>query len=78
MRLGNYLSSMTKPEIDRLQALLNLTDDEYAVFVELSKGRSKIAIADKCLISVSTVSNRISAIQSKVIRLKEGGFNERL
>ena len=28
MRLGKYLSSLTKPELEELKELLNLTEDE--------------------------------------------------
>lgn len=70
MRLGKYLSSMTKPELENLRELLNLTDDEDVVFVQLSKGRSKTCIADNCMISTSTVDNRIKAITNKLNRLE--------
>lgn len=71
MRLGKYLSSLTKPEIDELREQLNLTDDELTVFDNLIKNRSKVVIADKCLVSVSTVDNRIKSINKKIARLKE-------
>ena len=32
MRLGKYLSSLTKPELEELRDLLNLSDDEYPIF----------------------------------------------
>ena len=69
MRLGKYLSSLTKPEVERLRDELNLTEDEEIIFNKLAKGKSKVSIADECLVSVGTVSNRISAIQSKVSRI---------
>lgn len=31
MRLGKYLSSLTKPELEELRDLLNLSDDEYPI-----------------------------------------------
>lgn len=71
-RLGKYLSSLTKPEIEELREQLNLTDDELEVFNALSKGRSKIRIADDCLVSVSTISNRTKSIWNKVNRLNRG------
>lgn len=74
MALGKYLTSLTKPELEELKALLNLTDDEREVFDRLSKGKSKISIADDCLVSVGTISNRISAIQSKVNRIIGGDY----
>lgn len=70
MRLGKYLSSLTKPEIDDLREQLNLTDDELMVFDNLIKGRSKVATADNCLVSVSTVDNRVKSIRRKLERLK--------
>ena len=70
MRLGKYLSSLTKPELEELKELLNLTEDEEMVFKCLSKGKSKVCISTECLVSVGTGSNRISAIQSKVDRIK--------
>ena len=68
--LGKYLSSLTKPELEELKELLNLTEEEELVFNYLAKGKSKVSIADGCLDSVGTVSKRISAIQSKVDRIK--------
>ena len=43
MRLGKYLSSLTKPELEELKEQLNLSDDELKVFNNLSKNRSKKA-----------------------------------
>jgi DNA-binding NarL/FixJ family response regulator len=61
---------MTKPELEELRENLNLTDDEDLVFVQLSKGRNKTYIADNCMISISTVDNRIKAINLKLKRLE--------
>lgn len=71
-KLGKYLSSLTKPELEELKELLNLTDDEEIVFNELSKGRSRVSVADKCMVSCSTVSNRIKGIQNKISRVRKG------
>lgn len=70
MRLGKYLSSLTKPELDYLRVQLNLTDDEDLVFLQLSKGKSKVAVAENCGISTPTVDNRIKAINKKIVRLE--------
>lgn len=70
MRLGKYLSSLTKPELDYLREQLNLTDDEDLVFLQLSKGKSKVAVAENCGISTPTVDNRIKAINKKIVRLE--------
>lgn len=69
MRLGKYLSSLTKPELEELRELLNLSDDEMPIFEELSHGRSKVCVADNCKISVSTVDNRIKSIRAKTNKL---------
>ena len=71
MRLGKYLSSLTKPELEELKELLNLSDDELKVFNNLSKNRSKVTIADDCLVSVSTVDNRIKSINKKIMRISK-------
>lgn len=70
MRLGKLLSSMTKPELEEIRENLNLTEDEDMVFMQLSKGRNKTYIADNCMISISTVDNRIKAINNKLNRLR--------
>ena len=73
MRLGMYLSSLTKPELEELRGNLNLTDDEMEVFNGLSRGRSRIRIADDCMCATSTVDNRIKAINNKLNRLLNKG-----
>lgn len=70
MRLGKYLTSLTKPELEELKELLNLTEDEEMIFKGLSKGRGKVQIASDCMISTSTVDNKIKAINCKLVRLK--------
>lgn len=72
MRLGKYLSGLTKSELEELKEELNLTDDEEMVFSELAKGRSIITISDKCMVCCSTVSNRIKDIQNKVNKIRKG------
>ncbi len=69
-RLGKYLSSLTKPELEELKELLNLTDDEEMVFVQLSRGRTRIAVSDNCKISISSVDNKIRSINLKLDRLE--------
>ena len=68
-RLGKYLSSLTKPELEELKDQLNLTDDEEMVFCQLSKGRSNVTVADNCRVSSSFVDSRIKSISVKVNRL---------
>lgn len=72
MRLGKYLSSLTKPELELLKERLNLTDDEEMIFCQLSKGRSNITTADNCRVSLSFVDSRIKSISLKVNKLGGG------
>lgn len=69
MRLGKYLSSLTKPEVERLREELNLTDEEERIYNLLKKNKSIIEISDKLLLSESTLKRRIKDIQRKVDRL---------
>lgn len=69
MRLGKYLSSLTKPELELLKERLNLTDDEEMIFCQLSKGRSNVTTADNCRVSLSFVDSRIKSISLKVNKL---------
>lgn len=71
-RLGKYLSSLTKPELEELKEQLNLTDDEEMVFCQLSKGRSNVLTADNCRVSLSFVDSRIKSISAKVNKLGGG------
>lgn len=76
MRLGKYLSSLTKPELDELIKICNLTDDEEMIFMQLSKGRSKIMAADNCMVSLSFVDSRIKSISAKINRLGCGAIGK--
>lgn len=68
-KLSKYLSSLTKPELEGLMELLNLTEDEEKVFIGLSKGRSITRISQENFVSAGTISNRISAIRKKMMRV---------
>lgn len=69
MNLGKYLSSMIKPELDDLKKICNFTEEEEIVFNELSKGKSRVYIAEKYSLSCSTVSNRIKSIHNKILKV---------
>ena len=71
MRLGKYLTSLTKPELEYLRENLNLTEDQFKIFELLLKGGSRDFIADKVNVSPATVGNRIGEIVKKINRLKE-------
>ena len=69
MRLGKYLSSLTKPELEELKELLNLTDDELEVFSMLAKGKTLVEASMENKTSVSTLKRRIDGIKRKVEKL---------
>lgn len=70
MRLGMYLTSLTKPELEELRERLNLTEDEENIYNLLSKGRSNTYICDKCILSPSALDRKIKKIKAKVNRIK--------
>ena len=74
MKLGKYLSSLTKPEIEELKELLNLTEDEEIIFIALSKGKSREEICYISKISLRTLDRRIECIKNKkekIVKNKE-------
>jgi DNA-binding NarL/FixJ family response regulator len=68
-RLGKYLSSLTKPELEELKDQLNLTEEQEKVFDMLSKGRSNIYICEKCMLSSSTLDRKITDIRYKLNKI---------
>ena len=73
MRLGRYLTSLTKPELENLKSNLNMTEDQKKIFELLLKGSSRQMIADRLMVSSATVGNRIGEIVKKIERLEEMG-----
>lgn len=71
MRLGKYLSSLTKPEVEEIKTNCNFTDDELKVFNGLVKGNTVSRIALDCCMSERTVERKFEKINSKIISLKE-------
>ena len=71
MRLGKYLSSLTKPELDEIEKICNFTEDEEQIFKCISKGYTLRQIEMKCNMSESTVIRRVSRIDWKINKAKE-------
>lgn len=69
MRLGKYLTTLTKPELEEIRELLNLTNDEEVIVNILAKGRSREEIALKLQMSVPTVDRRMCDIKNKLKKL---------
>ena len=68
-KLGKYLASLTKPELEELKELLNLTYDEEEVFNLIKRGSSREQMAQKLSVSPSTVGEKITNINKKIVKL---------
>lgn len=66
MRLGFYLSTLQKPELERIKEILNLTDEQTEVFDMLSKRKSIEEISLKVGMSTRTVDREIKRIKNKI------------
>ena len=68
MRLGKYLSGLTKPELEEIKDYCNFTDDEIQIFDMLSKKKSITEISFVVLMTERTISRRIQDISAKIER----------
>ena len=66
MRLGKYLSSLTKPELDNLRVQLNLTDDEDIVFRCVAKGYTTSKIAFEYNMSERAIDRKREILLTKI------------
>ena len=71
MRLGKYLSSLTKPELESIIANANFTDDEQKIFELLTKDRCITQIAISLCVCERTINRRIKNIESKISKVGE-------
>lgn len=69
MRLGRYLSTLTKPELELLVEECNFSDEESVIFSYLAKGKYIREIAFKTCLSEKTVERRIERIKFKVCKV---------
>lgn len=68
MRLGKYLSSLTKPELDDLISICGFTDEDI-VIINMKRSRcTSIEISQRLCTSVSTVDRRIKYIKELIER----------
>ncbi len=73
MRLGKYLSSLTKPELEEIITNANFTDDEQKIFDLLSKDKSITQIAIIICVCERTINRKIKSIENKISKV--GGCN---
>ena len=71
MRLGKYLSSLTKPELELIVKIANFTDDEHKIFELLPKDKSITQIAISLCVCERTINRRINNIESKISKVGE-------
>ena len=69
MRLGKYLSSLTKPELELIVKNANFTDDEQKIFELLAKNKSITQIATSLCVCERTINRRIKNIESKISKV---------
>ena len=73
MRLGKYLSSLTKPELEEIITNANFTDDEQKIFELLKKVKCITEIAINLCVCERTINRRIKNIESKISKV--GGYH---
>lgn len=71
MRLGKYLSSLTKPELELIVKIANFTDDEQKIFELLAKDKSITQIAISLCVCERTINRRINNMESKISKVGE-------
>ena len=71
MRLGKLLSSLTKPELEKITTNANFTDEEQKIFELLTKDRCISEIAVNLCVCERTINRRIKNIESKVSKVGE-------
>lgn len=76
MRLGKYLSSLTKPELEELMEMLNLSDDEETIYTALAKGKSREEICYTIKISPRSIDRRIENIKNKIQKIVKNNKKE--
>ena len=68
MRLGKYLSSLTKPELEELRDRLALNDSEKEIISMLRNEKSIIEISNELCVSIPTTNRKIKQIKYKLER----------
>ena len=77
MRIGKYLSTLTKPELEEIENKANFSDEEKVIYYMLSKKKSLTEISINNQISISTLKRRINSIKWKVGKINENDNNSK-
>ena len=68
MKFRNYLSSLTKPELEELRDRLALNDSEKEIISMLRNEKSIIEISNELCVSTPTTNRKIKQIKYKLER----------
>lgn len=68
MKFRNYLSSLTKPELEELRDRLALNDSEKEIISMLRNEKSIIEISNELCVSIPTTNRKIKQIKYKLER----------
>ena len=71
MRMGKFLSSLTKPELEEIVTNANFTDEEQKIFEFLKKDKCIAEIAVNLCVCERTINRRIKNIDSKISKVGE-------
>ena len=71
MRMGKFLSSLTKPELETIVTNANFTDDEQKIFEFLKKDKCIAEIAVNLCVCERTINRRIKNMESKISKVGE-------
>ena len=71
MRMGTFLSSLTKPELETIITNANFTDEEQKIFELLKKDKCIAEIAVNLCVCERTINRRIKNIESKISKVGE-------
>ena len=74
MRLGKYLSGLTKPELDSLYEICGLTEEEMALCEMIRNRKTYIEISNKLGYSTKTIYRRVYFIRGKIGKCEKGGM----
>ena len=71
MRMGKFLSSLTKPELETIVTNANFTDDEQKIFEFLKKDKCIAEIAINLCVCERTINRRIKNMENKISKVGE-------
>ena len=71
MRMGKFLSSLTKPELEKIVTNANFTEEEQKIFEFLKKDKCIAEIAINLCVCERTINRRIKNMESKISKVGE-------